>query len=184
MPNVNKVILIGNLTRDPEVRQAPQSGSMIVSFTLAITRRYTNNRQETVEETCFVDVTAYQRLGEIVKNYAHKGDPIFVEGRLRYDTWEDKNTPGFKRNKLSVVCESVQLLTRRGDQGGSYAPQGDYRQPRPAYGSAGSQYGAEPQHYGTPAQEPRYGNPAPQQMPPFNPQDSAQGDSPIEDLPF
>ena len=55
MPNVNKVILIGNLTRDPEVRQAPQSGSMIVSFTLAITRRYTNNRQETVEETCFVD---------------------------------------------------------------------------------------------------------------------------------
>ncbi|MBR4125658.1 MAG: single-stranded DNA-binding protein [Victivallales bacterium] len=91
MANVNKVFLIGNLTADPEIRQLP-SGDSIASFSLAMNRRYTNARGEQVEDTTFVEIDAFSRMADLVRQYVHKGDPLFVEGRLRQDRWVDKQT--------------------------------------------------------------------------------------------
>mgnify|MGYP004447611927 CR=1 FL=1 len=104
----NKVLLIGNLTRDPEVRQLT-TGQNVTSFGLAISRQFVSMRGESREETCFVDVDAWGRTGEIVAQYCRKGNPLFVEGRLRYDQWDDRET-GKKRSRLSVTAESIQLL--------------------------------------------------------------------------
>lgn len=185
MPSVNKVILIGNLTRDPEIRQT-NGGSMLASFTLAMSRKYTNGRNELVDESCFVDVTAFQRNAEIIQQFVHRGDPLYVEGRLRYETWDDRAT-GAKRNKLSVVCEMVQLLARKGDAMSGAAPEGGYRHGAPA---------PAPRSYGMPATPPaangydpavppaQYRSAAP--MPSFSPEGQQGGvqDAPVDDLPF
>ena len=113
MACVNKVLLIGNLTRDPQIRQLP-SGSIVADIGIALSRRFTNSRtNEQQEETCFVDVSAFQRTAELIRDFCHKGDPLFIEGRLRMDQWEDRNAPGVKRTKLTVVAENIQLLSRR-----------------------------------------------------------------------
>jgi len=115
MASVNKVMLVGNLTRDPEVRYTPK-GSAVADIGLAINRYYNTESGEKREETTFVDITLWGRLAEIAEKYCHKGKPVFIEGRLQLDSWEDKAT-GQKRNKLKVVGENLQLLGSAGDSG-------------------------------------------------------------------
>ena len=118
MASLNKVMLIGNVTRDPEVKYTPK-GSAVADLGLAINRTYTNQSGEKVEEVTYVDVELWGRLAEIAGEYAKKGRPIFIEGRLRIDSWEDKQS-GQKRNRLKVVGEGLQLLgSRPGGQGGA-----------------------------------------------------------------
>lgn len=124
MANLNKVLLIGRLTRDPETRTTT-SGSTVVSFGIAVNRTYTRRDSgEKVEETCFVDVEAWGRTGETIARYMRKGRQIFVEGRLKFDSWE---RDGQRRSKLSVTVENFQFIDGNGggqgagQEGGSYA---------------------------------------------------------------
>src|SRR4051794_13797455 len=116
MASFNKVILLGNLTRDPQMRYLP-SQTPIVEFGLACNRRFKTQSGEDREEVLFVDCSAFGRQAEIINQYCTKGRPLFVEGRLKYDTWEDKQGGG-KRSKLTVVVENFQLLGGRDQQGG------------------------------------------------------------------
>lgn len=127
----NKIILVGNLTRDIEMKYS-QGGMAIASTALATTRKFTSNGEKK-EETCFVDVTFFARSAEIANQYLRKGSKILVEGRLNFDQWTDQN--GQKRSKHSVVVETMQMLDSKSDdqqqqQGASYqAPQESYSQP-------------------------------------------------------
>jgi len=131
MPNLNKVMLMGNLTRDPEIKYTPK-GTAIADIGLAVNRNYTTDSGEKREEVTFVDVTLWGRVAEIVGEYCKKGRPLFVEGRLQLDTWDDKAT-GQKRSKLKIVGENIQLLGSRegggggGGEGGGSAPSGESR---------------------------------------------------------
>ena len=118
MASYNKVMLLGNLTRDPEVKYTPK-GSAVADIGLAVNRTYTTDGGEKREETTFVDVTMWGRQAEIAGEYLKKGRPLFVEGRLQLDTWDDKQT-GQKRSKMRVVCENFQMLGSRdgGGEGG------------------------------------------------------------------
>jgi single-strand DNA-binding protein len=111
MASFNKVILLGNLTRDPEVRYTPK-GSAVCDLGIAVNRVYTTEGGEKREEVTFVDVVLWARLAEIAGEYLRKGRPVFIEGRLQMDSWDDKQT-GQKRTKLRVVGESMQLLGGR-----------------------------------------------------------------------
>ncbi len=120
MPNLNKVMLMGNLTRDPEIKYTPK-GLAIADISLAINRYTTvESTGEKREETTYVDVTLWGRQAEIAKEYLTKGKPVYIEGRLTLDTWDDKTT-GQKRSKLKVTGEAMQLLGGRGEgvDGGS-----------------------------------------------------------------
>lgn len=124
MASFNKVILLGNLTRDPEVRSLP-SGQTVTEIGVASNRTYTVGGPggEKKEEVTFVDVSFWGRGGELIAQYLHKGDPIFIEGRLNFRQWEGKD--GTKRSKLSVVGENFQFIgAPRGGQsgGGGGAP--------------------------------------------------------------
>ncbi len=124
MASYNKVILIGNLTRDPELRYTAK-GTAIARIGLAVSRKWRNEAGEMQEETTFVDVDAFGRQAETIGQYLKKGRPIMIEGRLRLDQWEDKNT-GQKRSKLGVVLEVFQFLDSGnrsgGGEGGQDAP--------------------------------------------------------------
>jgi len=124
MANFNKVYLMGNLTRDPEMRVTPK-GTAICQFGLAISRSWKDESGQTREETAFVDIEAWGKQGEVISKYCVKGRPLFVEGRLKFDQWEDK-TSGQKRSKLKVVLENFQFIGGRGDgaPGGSAAGAG------------------------------------------------------------
>src|SRR3989440_9374864 len=111
MASFNKVILLGNLTRDPEVRYPPK-GSAVCDLGIAINRSYTLDSGEKREEVTFVDVVLWSRLAEIAGEYLKKGRPIFIEGRLQLDTWDDKQS-GQKRSKLRVIGETMELLGGR-----------------------------------------------------------------------
>lgn len=154
MANVNKVILIGNVTRDPEVKFTPK-GSAVADVGLAINRNYTLDNGEKREETTFVDVELWGRLAEIAGEYAKKGRPIYIEGRLRMDTWEDK-TSGQKRSRMKVVGENLQLLGGRPPGGGGGEEEG------------GGHHEARPQ---------RTSRPAPAPQPP-------RSSEPDDDIPF
>ncbi len=154
MANVNKVILIGNVTRDPEVKFTPK-GSAVADIGLAINRNYTLDNGEKREETTFVDVELWGRLAEIAGEYAKKGRPIYIEGRLRMDTWEDK-TSGQKRSRMKVVGENLQLLGGRPPGGGGGEEEG------------GGHHEARPQ---------RTSRPAPAPQPP-------RSSEPDDDIPF
>lgn len=120
MASFNKVMLLGNCTRDPEVKYTPK-GSAVTDLGLAVNRYYTTDGGEKREETTFVDVTIWGRQAEVAGQYLKKGRPVFIEGRLQLDTWDDKQT-NQKRSKLRVVCENFQLLGSReggGEGGGS-----------------------------------------------------------------
>jgi single-strand DNA-binding protein len=117
MANLNKVMLMGNLTRDPEVRYTPK-GTAVAELGLAINRVYSAENGEKREETTFVDVTLWGRTAEIAGEYLKKGRPVFIEGRLQLDSWDDKQT-GQKRSKLKVVGEGMQLIGSRGAGGES-----------------------------------------------------------------
>jgi single-strand DNA-binding protein len=112
MANFNKVILAGNLTRDPELRYTPK-GMAIAKVGLAINRKWKSETGEMKEEATFVDVDAFGKTAETIGQYLKKGRPILIEGRLRYQTWEDKQS-GQKKSKLGVVMETFQFL----DSGG------------------------------------------------------------------
>ena len=117
MASFNKVILLGNLTRDPEVRYTPK-GTAVTELGMAVNRVYTAENGEKREETTFVDVTLWGRTAEIAGEYLKKGRPVFIEGRLQLDTWDDKQS-GQKRSKLKVVGEGLQLIgSRPGGAGG------------------------------------------------------------------
>ena len=108
MASYNKVILVGNLTRDPEMRYTPK-GTAVVKLGLAVNRRWTTETGETREEVTFVDIDAFGKQAETLAQYMKKGSPILIEGRLRQDTWDDKQT-GQKRSKLLVVCENFKFV--------------------------------------------------------------------------
>ena len=113
MPSFNKVVLMGNLTRDPQLKHLP-SNLVVAEFGLACNRRYRTAAGEDKEEVAFVDCTAFGRQAETIGQYCTKGKPLFVEGRLKYDTWDDK-AGGGKRSKLSVVVENFQFIGAKGD---------------------------------------------------------------------
>ncbi len=116
MASFNKVILVGNLTRDPEVRYTPK-GSAVCDLGLAVNRQYSLENGEKREEVTFVDVVLWARLAEIAGEYLKKGRPVLIEGRLQLDSWDDKQS-GQKRTKLRVVGETMQLLGSRQSSGG------------------------------------------------------------------
>jgi single-strand DNA-binding protein len=119
MASLNKVMLIGNLTRDPELRVTPK-GTAICQFGLAVNRQFKDESGATRDETTFVDIEAWGKQGETVAKFCTKGKPLFVEGRLKLDTWDDKTT-GQKRSKMKIVLENFQFLGGResGEGGGA-----------------------------------------------------------------
>ena len=117
MASFNKVILLGNLTRDPEVRYTPK-GTAVTDLGLAVNRTYTADNGEKREEVTFVDVTFWGRTAEVAGEYLKKGRPVFVEGRLQLDSWDDKQS-GQKRTKLKVIGENMQMLGAPRGAGGS-----------------------------------------------------------------
>lgn len=113
MASFNRVILVGNVTRDPELRYI-SSGTAVTDIGLAVNDRRKNAAGEWVEETTFVDVTLWGRTAEVAGEYVAKGSPLLIEGRLKLDTWEKD---GKKNSKLRVVCDRMQLLGSKGDGG-------------------------------------------------------------------
>lgn len=120
--NYNKVLLMGNLTRDPEVRFTPNNQA-VANIGLAVNRRWKDANGQPQEETTFVDCEAWGRTAEVMKQYLAKGRPIFIEGRLKLDQWQDK-TSGEKRSKLKVVVESFNFIDSKGGPGGPGGPGG------------------------------------------------------------
>ena len=155
MANLNRVLLIGNLTRDPELRVTPK-GTSICQFGLAVNRTFKDGTGQSREETTFVDIEAWGRQGEVISKYCIKGRPLFVEGRLRFDQWEDK-TSGQKRSRLTVVLENFQFIGGRGENENE------------SHESSGGS-GASPERHSPPPRAPK---PAP-----------AQDDNLDEDVPF
>ncbi len=169
----NKVILVGNLTRDIELRYA-QAGTAIANTAIATSRKFTSNGEKK-EEVCFVDITFFARSAEVANQYLRKGSKILVEGHLNFDQWVDQN--GQKRSKHSVIVETMQMLDSKGDNGGSsYTPPAQNQsQPQNApqqqqaqsYQAPQSQQQPQQQSYGQPQQQQSYQQPA-QQMPSSN----------------
>jgi single-strand DNA-binding protein len=159
MANLNKVMLMGNITREIELRYTPK-GTAVADIGLAVNRVRTGESGERIEETTFVDITLWGRTAEVVHQYAGKGQPLFVEGRLHMDTWVDKTTGG-NRSKLKVVADNLQLMGAKGG-GGGQAPQ----QSAPPQGQGESSYSqpaAQQQQQAAPAQQqqaPQGGSPA------------------------
>lgn len=151
MASLNKVMLIGNLTRDPEVRYTPK-GSAVCDIGLAVNRSYVTDNGEKVEEVTFVDITLWNKTAELAGKYLHKGRPVYIEGRLQMDTWEDRQT-GQKRQRLKVIGDQMQFLGSAqgaggdrasgggGEDGGGYSrpPQRPAAQQRPAQRPAPAQ---------------------------------------------
>jgi len=162
----NKVILVGRLTRDIELRYS-QSGMGIASTSIATNHNYTTNGEKK-EEVCFTDITFFARSAEIANQYLRKGSQILVEGRLKFDQWVDQS--GQKRSKHSVVVETMKMLDSKGDnsQGGGYnAPaQGQPQSYQPQQEQ--QNYQQQPQSYQQPQtqqQQPSYGNQSNTQQP-------------------
>ena len=121
MASYNKVIIMGNLTRDVELRQTP-GNQTVANIGLAVNRSFQTREGERREETTFVDCEAWGRQAEVMAQYLSKGKPVFVEGRLKFDQWQDQQ--GQNRSKLKVVVENFQFVGGRGEGGGSGAPSG------------------------------------------------------------
>ena len=147
MASLNKVFLLGNLTRDPDLRGLP-SGQSVCELGIAVSRRFIGANGQEVEDTCFVDVIVWGKTANNCKQYLTKGSQVMVEGRLQLDRWEDRNGGG-QRSRLRVVAEQVQFMNRRPQSDnnpynaeggyaapvqGNYAPQGQGNYPPPAQG--------------------------------------------------
>ena len=176
MANFNKVFLMGNLTRDPELRYAGGAaggGSAICKFGLAVNRQWRDQAGQLQEEVTYVDITVFSRQAETCNEYLKKGRPVFIEGRLNFSQWEDRETKQ-KRSKLDVVGERVQFLGagggRGGEGGGGGGGGGGYRQQRDA-GGASSDSTAQ-------SHQPRSPAPAP-----AKPAPAAEGVD-FDDIPF
>lgn len=151
--NFNKVLLLGNLTRDPELRYTPNNMA-VTTLGIAVNRRYKGPDGELKEEVTFVDCDAWGRTAEVISQYLTKGRPIFIEGRLKLDQWQDKD--GGNRSKLKVVVENFQFVDSKGADGGGAgggASGGSRGQPRPA-NNAGPKSAEQPQPQRTPEFEP------------------------------
>jgi single-strand DNA-binding protein len=186
MASFNQVILMGNLTRDPQLKFLP-SQMAVAEFGVACNRKFSTQSGEQREEVTFVDCTAFGKTAEVINQYFTKGKPIFIDGRLKYDQWEDKNGGG-KRSKLTVVVNNFQFIGGRdgAGQGGGHEgePQGDYE----GGGGGGGGYqqrgparNAPPQR--GPAPRPAPQRPAPQQAPqeaPYSDEQQFKDD----DIPF
>lgn len=197
MASYNKVMLIGNLTRDPEVRYTPK-GSAVCDIGLAVNRVYTSDSGEKVEEVTFVDVVLWAKMAELAGKYLHKGRPVFIEGRLQMDSWEDKQT-GQKRTRLRVVGEQMQFLGSPGDRAGGVGGAGGEETGYSGGGGGGGGGGGYSGGaggggggYSRPAARPAQ-RPAPQQrpaQPPAPAQNDDFGEGPItdgmeeDDIPF
>ncbi len=178
MANLNKVLLIGNLTKDPELRYTPQ-GSAICDFRIAINRQYMTSDGQKKEEVSFIDINVWGRQAETCNRFIRKGSQVFVEGRIKTDTWQDKET-GKNRSRLYVVAERIQFLNTPGgrqspDAGADAAvPQEQYQQ----------RQGNAPR----PPQQPQQRAPAQQQNPqnpPPAPEEIFEVDTePADDIPF
>lgn len=116
MPNLNKVMLMGNLTRDPEVKYTAK-GNAVASLDIALNSSYKDSGGNKVEEVTYVNCTAFGKTAELCGQYLAKGRSVFIEGRLKMDSWDDKAT-GQKRTKLGVVVENVQFLGGKSEGGG------------------------------------------------------------------
>ena len=119
---LNKTMLIGNITRDVELKYTA-SGAAVANFGLAVNRIYTNADGEKVEDTCFLDIVAWNRLAEVAGEYLSKGRPVFIEGRLQMDTWEQED--GQKRSKLKVIAQNIQFLGGKADDSEGKNPDDD-----------------------------------------------------------
>lgn len=144
MANLNKVMLIGNLTRDPELRYTPK-GTAVTDISLAINRIWTNEQNARQEETIFVEVTLWGRQAELAQQYLSKGRSAYIEGRLQMDTWDDKET-GKKRSKLKVIGENLQFLPdgKGSGGGGGNAPSRSSQASSPRQAPSGPPQGASP----------------------------------------
>ena len=142
MANFNKVIIAGNLTRDPELRYTPK-GTAVARISLAVNRTYTSESGEKKEEVTFVDVDVWGRQAEVIGQYMKKGRPLLVEGRLKLDSWEDKNTKQ-KQSKLKVVLESFSFIDGNKGDGGGGGGAAEAPRSRPAAPAASSAPAAEP----------------------------------------
>jgi single-strand DNA-binding protein len=127
MASYNKVILIGNVTRDPEIKYLG-SGTAVTELGLAVNDKRKNTQGEWIEETTFVDVTLWGRTAEVAVEYLQKGSPVLIEGRLKLDSWQTSD--GQKRTKLKVIGERMQML---GAKGQNQAPKNEYEQPSPPH---------------------------------------------------
>ncbi|MGB7157223.1 MAG: single-stranded DNA-binding protein [Tepidisphaeraceae bacterium] len=174
MANYNKVILVGNLTRDPQLKYLP-SQMAVVEFGLAVNHKYKTKNGEDREEVLFVDVSAFGKQAEIINQYCQKGRPLLVEGRLKYDTWEDKQGGG-KRSKHSVVIDNFQLLGGRDSGGGGGGGGGGGA----GAGGGGYDESAPPRRSGPPQQNRGPQQQRPQQEPPFSEEQQFKDD----DIPF
>jgi single-strand DNA-binding protein len=143
MANLNKVMLIGNLTRDPELRHTPK-GTAVTEISMAINRVWNNDQGQKQEDTTFVEVTLWGRQAELAQQYLVKGRPVYIEGRLQLDSWDDKET-GKKRSKLRVIGENMQFLSSNPGGGGG--------------GGGGGNYSERPQQSSSPAPQQRSGPP-------------------------
>ncbi len=185
MASYNKVMLIGNLTRDPEVRYTPK-GSAVCDIGLAVNRVYTSDSGEKVEEVTFVDVVLWSKMAELAGKYLHKGRPVFIEGRLQMDSWEDKQT-GQKRTRLRVVGEQMQFL---GSPQGGDRPAGGGGGGEEEGGSSGGGGGGYNRPAARPAQRPAAAQQRPAQRPAPAQQNDEFGEGPItegmeeDDIPF
>ena len=166
MASFNKVILIGNLTRDPDLRTT-QNGTAICDLGLAVNRRWRDQFGRDQEETTFVDVAVWGRSAENCAQYLQKGAPVLVEGRLRLEQWEDRNGGG-RRSRLTVIAEVVQFLGSRAD--------GDRQQQEPPARRQNSSRQSGRNDGG-------FGAPPPPQQPPYPPEDEP-GYDPEDDIPF
>lgn len=149
MASLNKVLLMGNLTRNPEIRYTP-GGSAVCEFGMAMNRRFVQANGQEKDETCFVDITVWGKQAESSSRYLQKGSSVFVEGRLVYDQWVEKDT-GNKRSRLRIYAERVQFLDRReasqsgggeGSNAGNPAPSGAYSRFHAPQSGSGSFGGA------------------------------------------
>jgi single-strand DNA-binding protein len=179
MPNLNKVMLMGNLTRDPELRRTPK-GTSVTDISLAVTRYFTQDDGVKREETTFVDITLWGRPAEVVCDYCGKGRPLYVEGRLTLDSWEDKAS-GQQRTKLKVIGENVQLLgSREGGAAGNSSPSAPQQGYNPGPQTAQS-YQPQPQPQPQPSAQAYQPPPQPQTAPKTPPPDTNTDD---DDIPF
>ena len=129
MANYNKIIMVGNLTRDPQLKYLP-SQTPVAEFGLAVNRRYRTAQGEDREEVAFIEMSAFGKQAEVINQYCQKGKPLFIEGRIKYDQWDDKET-GQKRSRLSVIVENFQFLPSRdggGENSHSTADKGEKKQ--------------------------------------------------------
>jgi single-strand DNA-binding protein len=129
MANLNRVLLIGNLTRDPEVRYT-STGTAVTEIGIAVNRAWTDENGTKRDEATFVDVTLWARQAEVAQEYLVKGRQVLIEGRLKLDSWTDQQS-GQKRSKLRVVAENMQMLGGRADTEGASSPPTGQRQSAP-----------------------------------------------------